>query len=151
MQDPWQYLSDLQIDVDCAVAPGHKARIGPEYASFINHDVYFTSTQARKLEFDRNPFEYVHVLADPVTRQRFRPGSDSPHTTHKGREFYFASDSTAAMFAAMPDSFQVPQFGMIPASRVPGLEEEMRKREEQRKAEENVKGTERTDGATTSG
>ena len=129
MQDPWTYLNELGIEVKCAVAPGHQARIQPEYATFINHDVYFASTEARKLAFERDPLSYVQALADPVNRQRFHPGTDSPHVKHAGRDYYFSSDSTAAMFAAMADSFQTPRFGMIPASRVPGLEDEMRRDE----------------------
>lgn len=114
-------MSELGIELACAVAPGHAARVDSSFVSFVNHDVFFTSTQARKLEFDQDPLAYVDVLADPINRLRFRPGRDTPHMKYQEREYYFASDSTFAMFSAAPDSFLVPRFGMIPKARVEGV------------------------------
>jgi len=53
------------------------------------------------------------VLTDPVTRERFHPTARSPHVRHYDREYYFTSDDSRDMFAAMPDMYADPRYQML--------------------------------------
>jgi len=89
---------------------------------FVNWEVFYFSDRAAVARFDRAPSRYCTVLTDPVTRARFRPGPDARHLSFDGREWYFPSDSSRAVFAAAPDSFRVPVLSMVmppPAAAAP--------------------------------
>ena len=55
-----------------------------------------------------------NLLSDPVTKQRFIPGDESPHMYSGNREFFFESDSSRRVFAAMPMDFMNPAYHMYP-------------------------------------
>ena len=93
----------------------HKqAVIDAGHRSFVNHEIFYFSGTEEKVRFDSDPPAYCGILSDPVSRQRFRPARSSGRIDHAGRTFFFVSDSTFALFRAMPDSFATPRFGMRP-------------------------------------
>ena len=114
MQDPETYLNELGIELDCAVNSRVKARIEKESRSRLNYEIYFFSEAREKEKFDRKPLSYCGILTDPVSKQRFRPGTKAEPEWFGGQAWYFVSDSTQALFAATPDSFATPKFGMKP-------------------------------------
>lgn len=101
------YLTWNAITLPCAVNPERTAILSPKFRSYVNHEVYFFSDTGAMKRFKRDPLKYCGTLTDPVSKVRFRPGKKSPHTTFMDRPYFFSSDSTAAVFASMPDSFAV--------------------------------------------
>ncbi len=107
MQDPEPYLKALGIGVPCIVRKGRPAVVDRSMRTYVGHDVfYFSGVEARD-RFRKDPLRYCRRLTDPVTLGRFAPPRRTPHLEWKGRSYYFASDSTRAAFASMPDSFAV--------------------------------------------
>jgi YHS domain-containing protein len=95
------------IGVPCLVRRGRPAVVDSTMRTFVGHDIfYFSGTTERNL-FRKNPLRYCRRLTDPVTLKRFKPSRGSPHLKWMGRPYYFASDSTRAAFASMPDSFAI--------------------------------------------
>ncbi len=75
--------------------------------TYIGHDIFYFSGAGERDRFRTDPLRYLRRLTDPVTLRRFTPSRRSPHIQWRGRPYYFASDSTRAVFASMPDSFAV--------------------------------------------
>lgn len=90
------------------------AVIDSAHYTCIGYETYFFSSAELKRKFDLNMARYCGVVTDPVTKQRFIPGDESPHMFSGNREFFFASDSTMRVFAAMPMDFMNPAYHMYP-------------------------------------
>jgi YHS domain-containing protein len=73
----------------------------------VNWEVYFFCDRRDAQRFRKNPLGECGVLTDPVNRVRFAPTARSPRFEFKDRQYFFSSDSTLAVFQAMPDSFAV--------------------------------------------
>ena len=104
MKEPEKYLKELGIEVPCAVQSPRLAVLSPAYRLYVNHEIYFFSDSAALLKFERDPLRYCGWVTDPVTRARFQPTLSSPRFEHRGRPYYFRSDSSLAIFKAHPDS-----------------------------------------------
>lgn len=104
-QDPERYLRELKISVRCPVYPARRAILDSSLRMKINQDIFFFSSQAAMKRFEKDPLRFCGKLTDPVTRERFRPTSASPHVTFRGRMYFFAADSTLARFQAQPEKF----------------------------------------------
>jgi len=109
VQDPGSFLTALDVTLPGALNDRLRASFDPEHTLRVNWELFFVSTERERRRFEEDPRRYCGVVTDPVSRQRFRPGSDAPRRDHAGRPFFFVSDSTATIFAAMPDSFLVPR------------------------------------------
>jgi YHS domain-containing protein len=107
VKDPEQYLKALKIDVRSALHPRQAAVVDSSERVFVGHDLFYFANAAERQKFIANPLGYCRQLTDPVTLARFKPSRQSPHTTFRGRPYYFASDSTFESFNAAPDSFAV--------------------------------------------
>jgi len=107
VQDPERYLTGLGLSVPCAVNPKRKGKIEPALRREINHEIYYFADAGTLRRFDRDPLRYCGLVTDPASRARFRPTPGSPQLDYMGRRYYFATDSTCAVFTAMPDSFAV--------------------------------------------
>jgi len=94
------------------VNPGRPARIEKDLLRQVNWEAFYFSEPHAVERFDDDPRAYCKVLTDPVSRQRFRPGTDSPTAEFAGRRWYFLTDSTHAAFTATPDSFLVTRLPM---------------------------------------
>ena len=98
-------MKALKIGVPCVVRKGSSAVVDSTMRTMVGHDVfYFSGIRERDL-FRKDPLAYCKVLTDPVTLKRFPVSRKSPHIEWMMRHYYFMSDSTRAVFAAMPDSF----------------------------------------------
>jgi YHS domain-containing protein len=104
-RDPERYLLGLKASLRCPVRPARRAIFDSSLRATLNQDIFFFSSLAAKKQFQKNPLRYCGTLTDPVTRARFRPTKESPHVTFRGREYYFADDSTLARFQAEPQRF----------------------------------------------
>lgn len=71
----------------------------------MNHEIFYFSSKAARDLFLEDPLRYCGLLTDPVSRRRFRPSVQSPHTTYRGRAYYFAADSSRTRFLATPQKF----------------------------------------------
>jgi len=98
-------MRGLGIGVPCIVRKGSPAVVDSTMRTWVGHDVFFFSGVEERDRFRRDPLRYCRRLTDPVTLRRFAPSRRSPHLEWRGRPYYFASDSTRATFASMPDSF----------------------------------------------
>jgi YHS domain-containing protein len=118
VQDPQIQLAELGIEVPDLVDPDRPAVLDAEHRSFVNYETFFFADEADKHRFDADPTASCGVLTDPVTKQRFRPGNDSPRRVHGGRAYFFLTAANRDTFAANPDAYALPNYDAI---EVPGM------------------------------
>jgi YHS domain-containing protein len=114
VQGPEPYLNDFHIQLRCAVDSTAQAIIDPEHRAFVNHEVYYFSSDAARQRFEQSPYEFTGKVTDPVTRMRFQPDASSPTRNAAGRLFYFASATTVAQFDQDPNRYSTPKPGTTP-------------------------------------
>ena len=102
---PEKYLLGMHASFACPVHPARKAIFDSSLRARVNQDIFFFSSVAAKNRFLKEPLRYAKTLTDPVSFGRFRPTKDSPHVVFRGRDYYFASDSTVARFQADPEKW----------------------------------------------
>ena len=107
MKGPEPYLKIQAIDVRDAIDSRRPAEVDSTRRVFIGHDLFYFADAASQARFEKEPLRRCKRLTDPVTLTRFTPGARSPHLTHMGRRYWFASDSTLMAFQAAPDSFSL--------------------------------------------
>ena len=100
-------MKALGIEVPCLVNPHHTAVVDSSMRLVIGHDLFYFAGRRERERFLKDPLRYCRRLTDPVTLRRFEPRRTSPKLEYHGRTYYFAADSTFAMFRAAPDSFAV--------------------------------------------
>ena len=118
MQDPQIQLKELGLTVPDLIDPNRPAVLDVAHRSFVNYETFFFADEADKRRFDADPTASCGILTDPVTKQRFRPGSDSPHREFNGRAYYFLSAATMAAFDQAPEGLALPNYDAI---EVPGM------------------------------
>ena len=118
MQDPQIQLQELRIAVPDALDPRKSAVLDAAHRSFVNYETFFFTHEGDKRRFDADPTAACGVLTDPVTKQRFRPGSDSERTEFAGRTYFFFTPETKAAFEKSPEAFARPNYDAI---EVPGM------------------------------
>lgn len=101
--DPEKYLTELHAAFPCPVNRGRRAIFDSSLRARVNQDIFFFSSVAAKNRFVKDPLRYTKALTDPVSFVRFPAKKTSPHVVFRGRDYYFASDSTLAVFQAEPD------------------------------------------------
>lgn len=104
-QDPERYLREMKVTLRCPVRPARRAIFDSSLRVKLNQDVYFFSSVSAMKLFRRDPLRYCGLLTDPVSRVRFHPSRQSPHVTFRGRDYYFAADSSLVRFQAEPERF----------------------------------------------
>ncbi|HXV14165.1 MAG TPA: hypothetical protein VEC56_08155 [Candidatus Krumholzibacteria bacterium] len=109
MQGPEPYLSDFHIQLPCAVDTTALAVLDPAHRAFVNHEIYFFSTDLAREQFEAEPWRYTGKVTDPVTVVRFRPDASSPSRAAAGRLFYFESAETVARFDEDPARYSTPK------------------------------------------
>lgn len=114
MQDPTTYVNQLGIALACAANPAEAAAIDDKHLARVNHEIYYFATERARSAFLDDARARCGIVTDPVSKRRFRPGTDAPRIDHAGRPWFFSSDSTRTLFAAMPDSFLSPRYSMKP-------------------------------------
>ena len=107
MKDPQRYIKEQKIDIRCVVNQGRHANPNAKRLAFVNHEIFFLSTQDALEQFRKHTLRYCGWLTDPVSGVRFRPTASSPRLVHKGRPYYFSTISSRMKFEALPDSFAV--------------------------------------------
>lgn len=114
MQDPQIQLGELGVTLPDPVEPSRSAVIDAAHRSFVNWEIFFFADGETKARFDADPARYCGVLTDPVSRQRFRPGTRSPVSRYDGRTYLFLTDDHKAAFDADPSAYATVNFDMIP-------------------------------------
>jgi YHS domain-containing protein len=104
-QNPERYLREMKVSVRCPVRPARRAIFDSSLRMMLNQDIYFFSSMTAMKLFRKDPLRYCGTLTDPVSRDRFLPTKASPHVTFRGRDYYFAADSTLARFQEQPERF----------------------------------------------
>lgn len=113
MEDPVAYAADAIPSLACAVDSRQAATLDSLHCVRINYETYFVSNDEARRKLEADPLQYCGRLTDPVTQLRFTPTKRSPRVVWGGKPYYFASDSTRALFASTPDSFAAPRVKMI--------------------------------------
>ena len=113
VEDPEIFLQDLGVTLTSAMDESKQAVLEASHRARVNHEVFFFATTGERETFEKQPERYCGIVTDPVSRERFRPNKVSPRLEHKGRPFFFISESTMAEFQAEPDSFFVPKLRML--------------------------------------
>ncbi len=108
MQDPETYLKNLGIELPCAVDPSKPAVLDAAHRAYVNHEVYFFSTEEACANFRKDPLPWCGLVTDPVSGKRFRPTKASPHLAYAGRPYYFATKATRSKFQAQPERYKNP-------------------------------------------
>ena len=118
MEDPQIQLQELGIAVPDALDPRKPAVLDAAHRSFVNYETFFFAFEGDKRRFDADPTAACGILTDPVTKQRFRPGSDAPRTEFGGRTYLFFTAASKAEFEKSPETFARPNYDAI---EVPGM------------------------------
>ena len=118
MQDPQIQLQELGIKVPDAIDPRRDAVLDSAHRSFVDYETFFFADEADKRRFDADPAGSCGVLTDPVSKQRFRPGSDSPRREFGGRTYVFFTAANKAAFDESPEAYARPNYDSIV---VPGM------------------------------
>jgi YHS domain-containing protein len=104
-KDPERYLRDMKVALHDPIYPKKTAIFDSSVRATLNQDIFFFSSVAALKQFKKDPLRYCGLLTDPVSRARFKPSKSSPHVAFRGRDYYFAADSTLARFQADPEKF----------------------------------------------
>jgi YHS domain-containing protein len=91
------------------VNPRAMARVANGTLVRLNHEIYFFSDPRTRGKFEEKPWKWCGRVTDPVSLERFEPRKRSPSLVVDGQRFYFASDSTRAVFAADPEPWRAPR------------------------------------------
>src|SRR5262245_35048904 len=83
-----------------------RAILDPAHRVFVNHEIAFFSSTARRKLFPGDPRRTSGGLTDPVSGLRFRPGKTAPPTKYEGRDYFFTSAETEATFKMDPAMYQ---------------------------------------------
>jgi YHS domain-containing protein len=118
VQDPEVQLKELGIPVADLIDPSRPAVLDAAHRSIVNYETFFFADEGDKKRFDADPTASCGVLTDPVTKQRFRPGSDAPRTQFQGRAYLFVNEANKATFEKAPEAFARPNYDSI---EVPGM------------------------------
>ena len=118
MQDPQIQLQELGIAVQDAIDPKRPAVLDADHRSFVDFEVFFFADVADKRRFDADPTASCGILTDPVSKKRFRPGSDSPRTSYAGRLYVFLDDASREAFESSPESYARPNYDKL---EIPGM------------------------------
>jgi YHS domain-containing protein len=102
VKDPEQALQSLGLGF---LAPGGRdsARIDSTTRVWVGHDLFYFADRAARDRFLSDPLAQCRALTDPVTQRRFHPSRKSPQLSYRGRQYFFQTDSTRAVFRGMPD------------------------------------------------
>ena len=98
MQDPQVQLNEMGVRLADPVAPDRSAILDAAHRSFVNWEIFFFADDDTKRRFDADPGRWCGVITDPVSRQRFVPGTDSPQTVYEGRPYFFFSAADLKAF-----------------------------------------------------
>jgi YHS domain-containing protein len=118
VQDPQIQLQELGIAIPDALDPRKAAVLDIAHRSFVNYETFFFADEGDKRLFDADPTASCGILTDPVTKQRFRPGSDPPRTEFGGRTYLFIDAASKAAFEKTPEALARPNYDAI---EVPGM------------------------------
>jgi len=115
VQDPEAYLErlDRASRLTCPVHRDRDAILDPRYRAYVNHEIYFFSSDAAVQEFRRRPLRYVDEVTDPVSLVRFIPDETSSRIDHEGRPYFFVDAATRRRFAANPEAHANPSGIML--------------------------------------
>jgi YHS domain-containing protein len=114
VQDPQIQLNELGITLDDPVDPSRKAVIDAAHRSFVNWEAYFFADLDTKRRFDDDPLRWCGVVTDPVSRQRFAPGTNSPRASYDGRVYFFYTADDKTKFESMPALYATANADMVP-------------------------------------
>jgi YHS domain-containing protein len=118
VQDPQIQLLELGITVPDALDPGKVAVLDTAHRAFVNYETFFFADEDDKRRFEADPTASCGILTDPVTKQRFRPGGDSPRGEFAGRMYVFFDAASKSTFDKAPEAFARPNYDAI---EVPGM------------------------------
>ena len=118
MQDPQIQLLELGLAIPDALDPKRSAVLDVAHRSFVNYETFFFADEADRRRFDADPSASCGILTDPVTKERFRPGSDSPRGTFGGRTYFFLNETNTVAFEKNPEAVALPNYDAI---EVPGM------------------------------
>ena len=112
MQDPEPYLEARGIEVRSLFDDTRAAILDVDHRTRVNYELFYFADEAEVARFRAAPLVHCGIVTDPVTYKRFRPRDDSPRVDYNNQPFFFESEMTRMVFAALPDSFLVPKYKM---------------------------------------
>lgn len=113
MQDPQIQLKELDLAFPDPLDAKTTAVLDTAHRSSVNYETFFFADEADRRRFDADPTASCGVLTDPVTKDRFRPGSDSPRATFGGRTYFFLTAENKAAFDTDPQGLALPNYDAI--------------------------------------
>jgi len=93
----------LKLEPMCVVEPEKKAMIDSSLRLQLGYEIYYFSSRAAMLRFQKEPLRYSGPMTDPITKRRFKPTAKSPRAEYLGRTYYFSADSTRTRFLSGPE------------------------------------------------
>ena len=112
VQDPLPNILKHNISFLGTIDKSKSAVVSDSTIRQVNWETFLFSDKSAAEKFDNNPIKYCGILTDPITRQRFRPGVDSPTSEYEGRKFYFWTIESKETFDRMPAYYSAPNIKM---------------------------------------
>ena len=112
MQDVPEFVRRKELSFADYLDLREPAIIDAEHCVRLNYEAYFFGNLWTRERFVSDPIQYCGLLTDPVSRQRFRPAEDSPHSRHEKVTYYFESLDNQQLFEQDPESFRLPGWSM---------------------------------------
>ena len=89
------------------VDPTQLGSLDPRLHAKVNGEIYRFSSPATRVRFRRDPLRWCGVLRDPVSEVRFVPDRLSTRYAYRDSPYFFASDSTYAVFRTDPERYAI--------------------------------------------
>ena len=93
------------------VDPRRLGRLETRFQSRVNGEIYRFADDGTLTRFRRDPRRWCGVLRDPVSGTRFVPARSSPRFDTAESPYFFAADSTCAVFRAAPERYAIHRGG----------------------------------------
>lgn len=102
--------------------PRRAAVIDAAHCARVNYEAWFFADAEGKAKFLADPVEYCGMVTDPVSKQRFRPGTASPSAEFEGVRYYFECEGNCAVFEGDAEMYRWPRWAMaFESASAPGL------------------------------
>ena len=89
------------------VDPRRLGSLDPALRARVNGEIYRFASRATLARFQRDPVRWCGIVRDPVSGMVFTPDRSSPRFKYRDGPYFFADDSTCAVFRADPERFAI--------------------------------------------
>ena len=111
MQDVPAYAARAGLQFECYYDM-EPAVLDADHTVRIGYEAYVFCSAEHRARFEDNLVTHCGLVTDPVTKERFRPGDDSPLAFHDDTVFLFQNIDSAETFLEAPETYVKPGWKM---------------------------------------